>query len=125
MGFAVHMGTLSLLEMGIGMDYYPASILAVEAAILHNFIWHGRWTWADRRRTSRNPIIVRFLYFHLANGMTSLSGILLLVPIFVDTVSFDSRLANILSIAICSVINFFAGDRFVFRCSHTQMNSGD
>jgi putative flippase GtrA len=124
-GFFVHMGVLTLLELWIGMNYYPASIAAVETAILHNFIWHERWTWADRRKISRNPLILRFLYFHLANGMVSLTGILLLVPFFVENLAFDARVANVFSIALCSIINFLAGDRIVFRSNEAQMNSGE
>ena len=124
-GFFVHMGVLTLLELWIGMNYYPASIVAVETAIIHNFIWHEHWTWADRRRTSKNPVILRFIYFHLANGIVSLTGILLLVPFFVEDMAFDARVANVFSITLCSIINFLAGDRIVFRSNGAQMNSGE
>jgi len=125
MGFFVHMGTLTLLELWYGLDYYAASILAVETAIVHNFIWHERWTWSDRRRTSKNTFFLRFLYFHLANGMVSLTGIVVLVPIFVENLALDVRVANILSIASCSIINFLAGDRIVFRYNRSETNSQD
>lgn len=124
-GFFVHMGTLTLLELCFGLGYYLASIVAVETAIVHNFFWHERWTWADRRRMSKNPAILRFFYFHLANGMVSLTGIVILVPIFVENLALDSRAANVLSIALCSVVNFLAGDRIVFRSNKTQIDSGE
>ena len=57
--------------------------------------------------------------------MVSLTGIVLLVPIFVEKLALDARLANILSIAACSLINFLAGDRIVFRCNRTETNSGE
>ena len=47
LGFAVQLAVLALLVHG-GVHYLAATAIAVEAAILHNFLWHERWTWADR-----------------------------------------------------------------------------
>ena len=30
------------------VNYLMATLVAVEAAILSNFVWHYRWTWRDR-----------------------------------------------------------------------------
>ena len=38
-----------------GLPYPLATALAVEAAILHNFLWHERWTWADRVEAAAAP----------------------------------------------------------------------
>ena len=48
MGIAVQAAALALFIHGFGWHYLVATPLAVEAAILHNFAWHWRWTWADR-----------------------------------------------------------------------------
>ena len=47
-GFVVHAATLQGLVSLAGVPYPLATALAVEASILHNFLWHERWTWADR-----------------------------------------------------------------------------
>ena len=47
-GFVVHAATLQGLVSLAGLPYPVATALAVEASILHNFLWHERWTWADR-----------------------------------------------------------------------------
>ena len=125
MGILVQICTLSLLISICGLHYLPATFLAVEAAILHNFFWHERWTWADRQSNCRNSRLARLLYFHLANGMISLTGNILLMSLFVEHLSMHYLTANGLSIAICSVVNFIAGDRFVFRSNKIQADSGD
>src|SRR5437870_891334 len=51
-GIIVQVITLAILLRAAPAHYLLATALAVEAAILHNFAWHMRWTWADRRGTS-------------------------------------------------------------------------
>ncbi|MEJ2246149.1 MAG: GtrA family protein [Acidobacteriota bacterium] len=125
MGILVQIFTLTLLVSTCGLHYLPATFLAVEAAILHNFCWHERWTWADRQSNCRNSRLARLLYFHLANGVISLTGNLLLMSLFVEHLSMHYLTANGLCVAICSVVNFIAGDRFVFRSNQIQTDSAD
>jgi putative flippase GtrA len=47
-GIGVQLVMLVVLKGWLGIHYLAATVLAVEAAILHNFIWHERWTWVDR-----------------------------------------------------------------------------
>ena len=52
-GFVVQLSALEALTVGLGVPHLLATAGAVEVAILHNFAWHERWTWADR--TGRAP----------------------------------------------------------------------
>lgn len=45
LGVAVHTGVLVLGVQVLGIHYLPATLLAVEVAVLHNFLWHWKWTW--------------------------------------------------------------------------------
>src|SRR5207237_8971860 len=47
-GMLVQLGTLAVLTNGLRVNYLLATALAVEAAVIHNFLWHERFTWADR-----------------------------------------------------------------------------
>ena len=109
------MTVLFILTSFAHLGYLLATGLAVEAAVLHNFFWHEHWTWADRagRQTS---FLWRFIGFHLANGAISMVGNLFLMRIFVGLLGIHIMVANVLAIALCSVLNYIAGDKFVFRC---------
>ena len=48
MGIAVQLLMLVVLKSGLHIHYLVATALAVEAAVVHNFLWHERFTWADR-----------------------------------------------------------------------------
>jgi hypothetical protein len=57
-----------------GWNYLVSTAAAVEAAVLHNFAWHQRWTWRDRRPASAHETLGRLLRFHALNGAVSLAG---------------------------------------------------
>ncbi len=70
-GIAVQLAALALLKSGLRLDYLAATALAVEAAVIHNYFWHERFTWADRTRGSS---WARFAKFNLTTGMFSILG---------------------------------------------------
>jgi putative flippase GtrA len=115
MGIVVQIGVLMLLTSGVKLGYLPATGLAVEAAVLHNFFWHERWTWADRKMDRNGCLLRRLLCFHVTNGALSMAGNLGLMQLFVEKFGLNYLLANACAIALCSIFNFLAGDRIVFR----------
>lgn len=115
-GIVVQLGVLELLRR-TGMDYLIATVLAVEAAILHNFVWHERYTWRDRVGALRSELLARLVRFHLTNGAVSLVGNALAMRWLVGGLHFPVLPANLIAIAACCVLNFLLSDRVVFtRC---------
>ena len=110
-GFAIQLGTLAVLTSVLGVNYVVATLVAVEAAIMSNFVWHQRWTWRDRS----GPLLDRFLRFNAMTAMTSIIGSIFLTALFVEGFGMHVIVANIASVAILSVINFIGADRLVFR----------
>jgi len=111
MGIVVQLATLALFKTGFHLNYLVATALAVEAAVIHNFFWHERYTWADREASSR---FVRFAKFNLSNGAISIVGNVLAMKLFVEGLRVNYFVANVLSIAVCSILNFLVADQFVF-----------
>ena len=74
MGIVVQLATLSVLAGVLGIHYLVATAIAVETAIVHNFLWHEHWTWFERSSRVRRLSLVlgRFVRFSLGNGMISL-----------------------------------------------------
>lgn len=115
-GIAVQLATLALLVHVLRVPYLLATFGAVEAALLHNFIWHERFTWIDRTRASRpRHVAARLLRFHMGNGAISILGNLLLMRLLVGGVGLPPLVANGMAIAACALLNFAAGEWFVFR----------
>jgi putative flippase GtrA len=111
-GIAVQLLTLTLLKSGLRLDYLVATALAVEAAVIHNYLWHERFTWADR--TGRGSW-ARFAKFNLTTGLFSMVGNVLVMKALVGAAHLNYFVANILTIATCSIMNFLVSDRFVFE----------
>ena len=70
-GIALQLGLLSLLKSVAGLNYLTATALAVEATVVHNFLWHERYTWADRVQPSWSKSLRRLARFNLTNGAVS------------------------------------------------------
>jgi len=100
------------------VNYLAATGLAVEAAVVHNFLWHRRFTWADRAslagKACQSEAWKRLFRFQLSNGGISLLGNLLLVRSLVAFARVSLWLASLASIALCFCGNFLAGDQWVF-----------
>jgi putative flippase GtrA len=115
MGMVVQLCTLPILKSGFGLDYLPATALAVEAAVLHNFAWHERFTWKDRCSVQFGEVLHRLLRFNLTTGMISIVGNMLIMRYLVGHQQMPYLLANIIAIGCCSILNFLASDLIVFR----------
>ncbi len=113
-GFAVQIGALRFFSLTLGWHYLLATALAVEAAIVHNFLWHQRFTWKDDARAGWRSSMQRFLEFNLSCGVLSLSGNLLLMRWLVGAIGLPQFLASLISVTACSVANFMVSDRFIF-----------
>ena len=114
LGVGVQVAVLAALG-SLDVPYLVATAVAVESAVLHNFLWHERWTWRDRARSEPRRWMRRLLRFHLANGLISLVGNLALMGWLVGVLGGPLVLSNLIAIALCGTANFVAGDLYVFR----------
>ena len=121
-GVAVQLGALSAMTVGLGWNYLVSTVLAVEIAVLHNFFWHERWTWADQIGRGFIGRVKRLGRFHAANGAISFLGNLILMWFFVGTLRIHPVVASLMAISICSLANFYASDRWVFRKGSESMD---
>ena len=110
-GLMVQLAALWLLERAAGMQYLVATLLAVEIAILHNFVWHQLWTWRDRPPES---VVRRLLRFHLANGLVSLVANSILMALLVGALHAPLIPANLLSVGLAGMLNFALAEVWVF-----------
>ena len=116
-GFIVQAAILQGLVSLLGTPYPLATALAVEAAILHNFLWHERWTWADRRAGPGR--LARLLRFNGSAALISIGGNVALMALFVGSLGLPLLPANLLAVLTLSALNFLSADRLVFATKLT------
>jgi len=121
-GIGVQFAALFLLKGVLHLNYLAATAMAVEAAVVHNFVWHEHFTWADRTTpggTKSNPLqrrsLPRLLRFHFSNGAVSILGNLALMKVLVGQAHMNYLVANAIAISICSLANFLMSDAWVFE----------
>jgi putative flippase GtrA len=114
-GIAVQLAVLLGLKSGFHLNYLLATPLAVEAAIVHNFLWHERYTWADRVQPSWRLSLPRLLRFNLSTGGVSIAGNLVLMKLMVGLGNVNYLIANGVAIGLCSLLNFLISEQWVFE----------
>ena len=115
LGFALQVGALfTLTHTSHPISYLTATVLAVELAILNNFFWHQLWTWRDRPSTV-NETLRRLAKFNITTGLVSIAGNLICMSILVGRLGVAIVLANVVSVLVCSLLNFILADRFAFK----------
>ena len=113
-GIALQLILLVALKGGLHLGYRSATAMAVELTVIHNFAWHERYTWPDRPRSSWRRSFARLIRFNLTNGGISLFGNLAVMEIAVRLGHISYMLANTIAICVCSLLNFFISDTYVF-----------
>jgi putative flippase GtrA len=113
-GVGVQLAILALLKSGMGWSVRVATVVAVELTVLHNFVWHERWTWAHRKLDLRG-LPGRLLRFNVSNGLISIVGNLVLMELLAVRLHINYMLANIGAIIACSLLNYFVSDKLVFK----------
>jgi putative flippase GtrA len=111
-GMGVQLAVMAALKSGLHMRYLLATALAVETAVIHNFLWHERYTWAD---LGDGKSLLRFVRFNLTTGAVSIAGNIALMKFFVDEAGLPYLMSNGIAIVTCSLANFLVSDRLVFR----------
>jgi putative flippase GtrA len=114
LGAGVQLLLQSLLTRGLDFPSVTATPVAVEIAILHNFLWHELFTWSARGARGSGQIARRLWRFHAMNGLISLGGNTIIVYSLVERLKLPAMLAAAGAIILCSVANFLVADRWVF-----------
>ena len=114
-GIAVQFAGLFLLKTIFHFNYLAATAIAVEAAVVHNFVWHEQFTWADRVSSSWRASLPRFARFNFTTGAVSILGNLALMKVMVGFGGVNYLVANLIAIALCSVANFLVSEQWVFE----------
>jgi putative flippase GtrA len=114
LGVGVQLGMVALLNRSIPHHYLLTSTLAVELTLLHNFVWHLRYTWPGSSTRTQRIALTQLVRFHLSNGLVSLLGNLTLMRLFVHSGHLSILVANALAILCCGLANFSLADYWVF-----------
>jgi putative flippase GtrA len=126
LGFVLQSGALLILtHTAPRVSYLAATAIAVELAVLNNFLWHQRWTWNDRPAGTKKETLHRLAKFNVTTGLVSIAGILFLMNLLVGHFGLPIIGANLASVAACSILSFILTDRIAFDFDKTFAPGSD
>ena len=118
-GTLINLGVLALGQEWLfrsvsddGTRLNASLALAIALATLNNFYWNRRWTWGDREATRAKPLVLQFLQYVSASGV-SITLQFVLTRAFALWVHY--LVANMAAIALAAAINFLINDWLTFR----------
>jgi putative flippase GtrA len=114
-GIIVQLVALKILNGGLGLHYQYATALAVETAVIHNFVWHERFTWVERCGGDKSAVLGRLIRFNLSTGLVSILGNLAIMAILHGRFHWPLVISNIAAIGTCALLNFVVSEHLVFR----------
>lgn len=126
-GMLVQLAMLHVLARELRLNYLAATAIAVEIAVIHNFLWHDRWTWISRTSGAGSLALclTRFCKFNLSTGAVSLVSNLVVTSLLVEAGKLHYLAANFIAIAAGSAATFFLGDMVVFPAQRVSRFAGN
>lgn len=111
LGTLLNLLLMFLMVEVFATEFVTASILAIEMAIVHNFLFNNYWTFGTQR--SEGIIIKKFLYFNLASG----GSLVVNVAVSALLIHFGTwyLFAQAIGIATAFTSNFLTSTHLVFN----------
>ena len=113
-GVLVNEGLLWLLTENLGLYYLLSAAIAVETAIITNFILNDIWTFRDRRTSGNRSLLGRGLKFNLV----SLGGLGINIAILwtvTEVVGISYLISNLIGIAGATLWNYTINTLWTWR----------
>jgi Predicted membrane protein len=118
MGLGLQLILLFLLTRFVHLNYFVATLFAVQCALIHNFLWHQRYTWKENVVRSKKESVMRFVRFNSSSGTLAIISNLGFTALLVQIVHLPLVVCNLMAIGICNVANFLFANNFVFQPSN-------
>jgi len=112
-GILVNMGVLILLKEYCGLLLPAASLIAIELAILNNFLWNDKWTFRQEKPHKLVNWPDRLILFQL---VSMIGGIINFVVLnIIVGMGTDYKIANIIGILIAFGWNYTLNKNITWR----------
>ncbi len=108
-GVFVNEGLLALFTEVYAVSVAIAGVIAIEASILSNFLINNYWTWRDSHEKSFGK---RLFQYHSVSFVAGLVNYVILVSL--THMGIHHLLANLIGIAIATLINFILNNHWTF-----------
>ena len=115
-GIFVNQAILFYAHESLHVPLALASLIAIQIAIINNFIWNRQFTWTDRPMKGYQAIKKGLIKFTLVSWVAgALNWVILLI--LTEYAGIYYMIANLMAILVASILNYFLNDLWTFRKS--------
>lgn len=111
-GVFVNLGLYLFLTRYYEISELVAPLIAIESALISNFILNNFWTFGKRITQSR--IRVKFVKFHLVSGFSALINYSAFLTLFLVFGLYDI-LANLIGIGLAAIVNYLINSNWTWQ----------
>ena len=111
-GVFVNLGLYLFLTRYYEISELVAPLIAIESALISNFILNNFWTFGKRITQSR--IRVKFVKFHLVSGFSALINYSTFLTLFLVFGLYDI-LANLIGIGLAAIVNYLINSNWTWK----------
>ena len=111
-GVFVNLGLYLFLTRYYEISELVAPLIAIESALISNFILNNFWTFGKRITQSR--IRVKFVKFHLVSGFSALINYSAFLTLFLVFGLYDI-LANLIGIGLAAIVNYLINSNWTWK----------
>lgn len=118
-GIVVNQAILYYAHESLMVPLAIASLMAIQIAIINNFIWNRKFTWTDRPMHGMQAIFTGLLRFTLVSWIAGgINWVVLLA--LTRFLGIHYMFANLIAILIASILNYFLNDLWTFRAGKAE-----
>ena len=111
-GVFVNLGLYLFLTRYYEISELVAPLIAIESALISNFILNNFWTFG--KRITQNRIRVKFVKFHLVSGFSALINYSAFLTLFLVFGLYDI-LANLIGIGLAAIVNYLINSNWTWK----------
>ena len=111
-GVFVNLGLYLFLTRYYEISEVLAPLIAIESALISNFILNNFWTFG--KRITQRRIRVKFVKFHLVSGFSALINYSAFLTLFLVFGLYDI-LANLIGIGLAAIVNYLINSNWTWK----------
>ena len=115
LGMFVNTAGLFLFKGILHIPIIPAGLLAIEMAIIHNFVWLRRWAWRDRSNGFHQTFFRQLLLYNVFTGAVDIIANLSILWFLSTFFHVHYLLANVLGMIAGPFIKFWVNEKIIFK----------
>ncbi|MBU0518750.1 GtrA family protein [bacterium] len=115
MGMIVNSACLYLFKGILHIPIIPAGLLAIEIAIIHNFLWHRYWTWNDRNGENPKSFFKHLLIYNSMTGLVDLVANITVLWSLTTFAGVHFMISNLCGMMLGPFIKFWLNEKVIFK----------